>query len=31
MIVGGTKLGGNERDGNYLKVARNWKTSSIAP
>jgi hypothetical protein len=31
MIVAGTKLGGNERGGNSLKVATNWKTSSIAP
>src|SRR5215471_8970563 len=31
MIVVGTKLCGNERGGNSLKVATTWKTSSIAP
>ena len=31
MMVAGTKLGGKERGGNSLKVATNWKTSSIAP
>ena len=31
MIVAGTKLGGNERGGNSLKVSTNWPTSSITP
>jgi hypothetical protein len=31
MIVEGTKLGGNERGGNSLKVSANWNTRSIAP
>ena len=29
MIVAGTKLGGNERGGNSLKVSTNWTTSSM--
>src|SRR5215510_361903 len=31
MMFAGLKLGGNERGGKSLKVATNWKTSSITP